>query len=623
MVCGRTAFRLVSLILPALLLFIPSSYAAEEILDFHSAIIVQADGTVLVTETVQARAEGNQIKRGIYRDFPTDYRDRYGNRVKVSFDVLDVTRNGQAESFHSVQRSNGVRLYTGHKDRFLNHGVHTYEITYRTDRQLGFLENHDELYWNVTGNGWAFPIHRASASVTLPAGIPENRIDLAGYTGLQGSRGQDLTAGFNPAGNPVFETTRLLQPGEGLTIVAGWPKGFVAQPTQTQKVRYLLEDNRSLLIGLGGLGILLSYYLIVWFRVGRDPDEGTIIPLFEPPHKLSPASMRYIRKMSYDNEAFSSAIVNLAVKGYLTISKGRKHYTLTRQEGAEMFPLSKGEKKVAYHLFKGRSTPLKLENKNHKRIKGAIKALQQSLTDDFAAVHFKTNSGYFGLGALISVGVMLAAGFMGGIQGGPVLFMTVWLSIWTISVIGLWTSRRYFMAMIFTGAEILAIATFLKMGSASFIALILVLASVNALFFWLLKAPTHKGRVLLDKIEGFRMYLSTAEQHRLNQLNPPERTPELFEKLLPYALALDVDQEWAEQFSDVLAKAAEGGGEYHPSWYRGTGWSRTRPGAFTSSLGSSLSSAISSSSSAPGSSSGFGGGGSSGGGGGGGGGGGW
>jgi uncharacterized membrane protein len=217
---------------------------------------------------------------------------------------------------------------------------------------------------------------------------------------------------------------------------------------------------------------------------------------------------------------------------------------------------------------------------------------------------------------------MLAAGFLGGIQRGPVFFMIIWLSIWTTAVIAMWTSRRYFMALIFTGAEIFAITGFLRMGSAPFIALILALACINALFFWLLKTPTRAGRKFLDKIEGFRMYLSTAERHRLNRLNPPEQTPELFERYLPYALALDVDQEWAEQFSEVLAKAAAQGGDYHPVWYHGTGWNRSRPGAFTSALGSSLSSAISSSSTAPGSSSGFGGG-SSGGGGGGGGGGGW
>jgi len=623
MVLKKISLRLGSIIIPALLLFTPSVHAAEQILNYQSNIIVQADSVILVTETIQVRAEGNQIKRGIYRDFPTDYRDRFGNRVKVSFDVLGVKRDGRPESYHSEQRSNGVRLYIGHKDRLLNPGVFTYEITYSTGRQLGFFEDHDELYWNVTGNGWDFPIHKATAAISLPPGIPKNKIELTGYTGPQGSKGQDFTAGFDPSGKPVFETTRQLQPREGLTIVAGWPKGFVAQPTRAQKVSYILGNNRNLLISIIGLFLVLGYYLVVWYRVGRDPDEGTIIPLFEPPHNLSPASMRYIRKMGYDDETFASAIVNLAVKGYLTISKGSKHYTLAKEETANNALLSKGELKVANKLFAGRSTPLKLESKNHKRIKGAINSLKQSLSGDFHKVYFKTNSKYLTPGVLLSAAMLLISAFLGSGRGGQLVFMTIWLSIWTTAVFYLWASRQYLMAALFTGAQVFAIFTFFLSVSSTFVILVIIFVGVNALFYTILKAPTRLGRQLLDKIEGFRMYLSTAEQHRLNIMNPPEKTPELFERYLPYALALDVDQEWAEQFSDVLARAVRDGNEYHPSWYRGSGWSHSHPGRFTSSLGSSLGSAISSSSTAPGSSSGFGGGGSSGGGGGGGGGGGW
>ncbi len=156
---------------------------------------------------------------------------------------------------------------------------------------------------------------------------------------------------------------------------------------------------------------------------------------------------------------------------------------------------------------------------------------------------------------------------------------------------------------------------------------------MNIVFYHLLKAPTADGRHVMDGIEGFRMYLATAEGDRLNSLQEPERTPELFERYLPYALALDVENRWAERFAGILAKAETpaGGGSgsstYSPAWYHGTSFGTLGAAAFGASLGSSLSSAFSSASSAPGSSSGSsgggGGGGSSGGGGGGGGGGGW
>jgi len=165
----------------------------------------------------------------------------------------------------------------------------------------------------------------------------------------------------------------------------------------------------------------------------------------------------------------------------------------------------------------------------------------------------------------------------------------------------------------------------LTMSDMTVIMIIFVVAiiGVNILFAWLIKAPTLHGRNIMDEIEGFKMYLSVAEKERLNLLNPPERTPDLFEKFLPYAIALGVENEWGDQFTSVFSKLDQEGEQYHPSWYHGQHLSSFGVSSFTSSVGSSLSSSISSAASPPGSSSGSGGGGSSGGGGGGGGGGGW
>jgi uncharacterized membrane protein len=158
----------------------------------------------------------------------------------------------------------------------------------------------------------------------------------------------------------------------------------------------------------------------------------------------------------------------------------------------------------------------------------------------------------------------------------------------------------------------------------------MLFALVNGLFIFLLKAPTVAGREILDQIEGFKMYLGVAEKDRLNLENPPERTPQLFEMFLPYALALGVEQKWSEQFAGVLAAAGAvpGQNNYSPAWYSGDSWSHVGAASFAGALGGSLAGAISSASTAPGSGSGGdggggGGGGSSGGGGGGGGGGGW
>jgi uncharacterized membrane protein len=176
----------------------------------------------------------------------------------------------------------------------------------------------------------------------------------------------------------------------------------------------------------------------------------------------------------------------------------------------------------------------------------------------------------------------------------------------------------------FLGGFIAGIAVLCTQLSRSGLILLLSTIFLNFLFAWLLKAPTLPGRKIMDQLEGLRMYLSVAEKDRLNMINPPENTPELFEKMLPWALALDVEQQWCEQFADILNQTDGEWQGYQPLWYNSSrGFSAN---SFGSALGNSLAATISSSATAPGSSSGFssgGGGGFSGGGGGGGGGGGW
>jgi uncharacterized membrane protein len=150
---------------------------------------------------------------------------------------------------------------------------------------------------------------------------------------------------------------------------------------------------------------------------------------------------------------------------------------------------------------------------------------------------------------------------------------------------------------------------------------LLALPVVISAFFWI-AAPTKEGRLVLDHIAGFKQYLSITERERLDRMMAPQDTPEIFEKYLPYAIALEVENRWADRFAGVLAAAAASGQQGF-MWYSGSSSPWDNPSRFADSVGSSLASTVSSASTAPGSSSGSGGGGSSGGGGGGGGGGGW
>lgn len=201
------------------LLWQASLHADERILSYHSDISIAADATMTVDETIRVRAEGNNIRRGIYRDFPTDYSDQFGNRYVVDFSVLAVSRDGNREPFRTERRGNGVRVYIGNANVLLQPGEYTYTIRYHTNRQIGYFDDHDELYWNVTGIGWDFPIDEAGATVRLPASVSATQLAMEGYTGRFGATGQDYTVGI-ANGEVSIRTTRPLGSRESLTLVA-------------------------------------------------------------------------------------------------------------------------------------------------------------------------------------------------------------------------------------------------------------------------------------------------------------------------------------------------------------------------------------------------------------------
>ena len=345
-----------------------AAHADERILEFHSDILIMKDGWIDVTETIRVRAEGNRIRRGIYRDFPTEYRDKRGNDYIVGFEVLSVLRNNAVEDFHSQDIRDGVRVYFGSSNRYVNTGEHTYTFRYRASRMLGFFENHDELYWNVTGVNWEFPIDSASATVAFGFDVSANDLTAEAYTGAFGYTNRDYESSIDSSGVIYVHTTKTLQPLNGLTIVVAWPKGHVEAPTGMQQLGWLLKDNANLLIALLGFVLLLGYYIPVWLSFGKDPEEGVLVTRYEPPQGFSPASLRYVRQMYYDDKIMTAAIVNLGVKGYLRIDveegsdgflglgKEDDHYFLQKTDpGKNAPPMAAGEQELYDSLFKGRS----------------------------------------------------------------------------------------------------------------------------------------------------------------------------------------------------------------------------------------------------------------------------
>ncbi len=554
--------------------------AEERIVSFHSVLRINQNATMEVEETISVIAEGVAIKRGIYRDFPTRYQDRFGHVVNVGFNVTDVTRDGASEDYHIEKRDNGYRVYIGSSSRFIESGRYNYVLSYTTNRQLGFFEDHDELYWNVNGNGWDFRAEKVSAEVHLPAPVSPERLNLTAYTGYSGSVSADYTSS-KTRGSAKFRTTRGLAAGEGLTIVVEFPKGIVNRPGTIDRLVYFALDNRSTAWMTAALLLSILYLSLVWLRVGKDPTPGVIYPRYEPPKDYSPDSARYISRMGYDDRVFSASLLNLAAHGYIRISEEGDVFVLHKLTPSEpCIPLSTGEQEVLKHVFRGISS-VEMKNEHHEALQAARSAHEEALKRVYLGKYFRKNGPYllpsFGFSLLCLCFAIMAPSF----------------SFWAI------------------------LASILNLGT-------------HFLFLRLMKQPTTKGRTLLDALDGFRLYLSVAEGDELKRASPksatpPEKTPELYEAYLPFAVALGVENDWEEQFREVFSRLGQGDDSPRVSWYSGESYFR---GGFGSDMVKSFDTAISSASRPPGSSSGgssssSGGGGFSGGGGGGGGGGGW
>lgn len=609
----------------------------ESILNYQSVIKIQEDASIIVNETITVNAENNHIKHGIYRDFPTEYKDKYGNNVKIEFTVIDVLKDGDTERYFTQKQSNGVRIYIGKKDRVLSPGTYSYQIIYKATRELGFFKDYDELYWNVTGNGWIFPIQHVSATVEL---LPGSKIlQYAAYTGPTGATGQDFKTEQSNS-TITFNSTRALKPYEGLTIAVAWPKGFVQEPTQNEKIKYFASDNLNSIISALFFVLILIYYIIVWFIHGRDPRKGTIIPLFEAPDGLSPASITYIMNMGWGSKvyrAFTASLINMAVKKAIKIINENKTYSIEKinDKSKEFSP----EEGVIFYNLLSRSKYFEFVTDNHNAIKNTLNDFKKTVVNLYKEKYFVSNVNYF-IGGIILTIVFIFCMALTSNEPPITGFLLVWLSVWTfgvftllVQVVNSWKSffmgsilalfsaifitafsLPFIIAEIFVGGLLIHSTSFLSIG------FLIAILFVNSVFLNLLKQPTRAGRQLMDRIEGFKMFLETTEEERFKELYPPDITPEVFEKFLPYAIALNIENAWSKKCEAAIGKAEFEA--YKPTWYVGT-YGMIGAAALAHSIGDNLSSTISSSSSAPGSSSGSGGGGSSGGGGGGGGGGGW
>jgi uncharacterized membrane protein YgcG len=610
--------------------FAQISSEQERILDFSSNIKVNQDASILVTEDIIVYANGQTIKHGIYRDFPTIYKDDSGNKYTVGFEVKEVKVNDVAETYTVSSLSNGKRIKIGKADVLLSPGVYKYSITYQATRELGFFSDHDELYWNVTGNGWNYNLEKVSAVVTLPNNINEQDIKTEAYTGVMGSKEKAYNTSITQNVGS-FSTNRVLSPYEGLTIVISWPKGFVTAPTNEQLRNYWLQDNQGIIFGLIGLLVTFLYYIFVWRKYGRDPKKNTIIAEYEPVKDISPAVARYLIYRKIDDKCMVADIIDLAVKGYLKIDKTNGGYTLTITDKKYDDQNVVSSQKILLESLFSKKDIIKIGGSNNSIVSIKNK-FSKWIKANYGKDYFTNNTRYVWVGLILSIIFIIFSIIKEGIQILLFVgFISIWLFGWSFGVVSmlsgvvkLWIGRNNFQAIFlsffsipFLVVEFGVIYMIYNAVSLGFLVFLVLFIALNIVFYFLLKQYTQNGIRLVEKINGFKLFLSVTEKDRMNFHNPPERTPELFERYLPYALALGVENKWAEQFADVFRDKDMMNN--HPLWCSSSIYST----AFISDFSSSFSGSISASATAPGSHSGGGGGGSSGGGGGGGGGGGW
>ncbi len=629
-----------------------SAEADERILEFVSNVDVAKNGTLTVTETITVRAEGNQIRRGIFRDIPLAVEGANGRTYKAGFKLLSVLQDGRPAPHFEEGNNRGVRIYVGEKNVFLTPGNYTYTFTYETDRQIRFFPDHDEVYWNATGNEWVFPIDKATARVVLPLG--EKASKWTAYTGRYGATGSDFEVRAEQGGSEVlFSTTKALAPYEGLSVVIGMRQGAIAPPTDADKMRYFLQEHRSELIGGAGLALVLFYYLVAWFLVGRDPRKGVIFPRFKPPTDISPALSKYIINRGFSDGgwiALSAACLNLAVKKRLKLEENGGTVTLTSMPGNRSGKntsagLPKGEAAVARWLD-GRSSPLTLSKSNGTSIRTLGNRFRNAIEKESRDVFFLANRLYLIPGVVLSIVTIVALLAFGQLDPDQIGFVitflvfSVFASVFAVNVgkvLLRLAGMQFRMAMIFgifgVAVAVGAFGSYQVAGGFDTLPILpltaAVLVSLNILFYFLLGAPTALGRQALDEIEGLKLYLSVAEKERLNMTGVPDMSTGHFEDLLPYAVALGVEKPWAKAFEAWLATAAGAAvaASYHPGWYSGRHFDARHISDNLGSTASSMAGSFQSSLPVPkSSSSGFSSGssgGSSGGGGGGGGGGGW
>lgn len=593
----------------------PILHESERITYFISDVTIGNDGTMTVHETIRVVANGGIIRHGIYRDIPIIGRDRDGARRRLRIDIVKVQRDGGDTPYHFDMLSHHWRIRIGDRNTNLTRGPHTYDIVYRTNRQVAFYADADEVYWNATGV-WPFDIEQSVTSIQWPAGAHLGA--FAAFSGEPGSAVSHVVVEHPSDTRIVFRATAPLRDGWQMTVRSETAKGAVARPDAFDAVAAFVYDNPDVGAVLVGLILLTAYYYIVWSYVGRDPFAGPVAPLYAPPPGMTPAGMRYVMRMGYDGKAFAATLISLGVKGHIQVDEEpgflQRTFSLLRLSSGERLPTL--ERAVLGALFQdGRE--IRLTQENQPSIARAIIVLKNNLHGEFDRVFFVANREWFYLGLIIVVlSAFAAAALTGTLEDTFMIFQMSsffgliggqfgvrawrhWVALFArhgSRLLELWQALRWTLATLPFAFGILYAMFYASDGIMPETIFGLMAQGFVAYFFYhLLKAPTAAGAKLRVQIEGFRMFLLLTEEERLKLAYPAGLTAEDFEKYLPFAVALDAETGWTRRFESDLTLAAtarlEEGNRGSFRWYSGNAWSPS-DFDFTEELSDALSTSV-------------------------------
>lgn len=517
-------------------------YNNWEISSFDSLIQIEKNGSVMVTETIVADFSKEQ-HHGILRDIPVRYEDDLGNKLKLDLEIIKITDEKGVYEWPYKQYDDGdyLELKIGDPDLYLSEPA-TFKITYKLEDAVTFFKDHDELYWNVTGTEWPVAINSTSATIQFPPKDPAGGIKVANaagpvstvetempeikkedlqticYTGYYGSTAQDCS--IEIINNVItFKANQRLESSEGLTAVVGFPKGVVIEPAMVEKVLRFSKNNWAYLIPI----ILTIYLFIIWYTRGRDPeaDRTTIMPHYNPPDKLTPSEVGTMIDENVDIRDITAAIIDLAIRGYIKIiekdEKGEEYEFQKLKDFEKDSGLKEHEKKILQAMFDSVLGASKdtvklsdLKNKFYRSIPGIKNQIYEELVEKgyFQKNPEKVRDNYYAIGwSLI----------------GIVFFLLIF--------IGIFIGFKISIITVISGIIFLIFAPFMP-------------------------AKTKKGVEVFYKIKGLEEYINTAEKDRIKF----QEKENIFEKLLPYAMALNIAEKWSKAFEGINKTA--------PDWYQ-------------------------------------------------------